>query len=319
MKPRPLRHLIMLLLAGIGLLSSCTDIIEPSISKSQVTLEAPANAYTSTSYAVNFWWDAVGNALSYHLQVVTPNFASPGKLVLDTIVKNYKFTYTLNPGNYQWRVMAENGSSQTAYSALSSFTIAATSVTKQAVQLTAPANDFLTNQSTVTFQWTSMYGATKYNFEIDTNNFVNQNSVVLNTVIPGLQYNFTFPKNHVYQWRVQAQNDTANAQWSAINTLTFNNTPPAQVSLVVPVSGTTLSQPVSLQWNTVPNAVHYKIYAFKSDSTTLYNSNFPLVLNTNTYSFNQGTSGNKIYWKVSAVDAEGNEGKASPLWNFTLQ
>ena len=319
MKPRPLPYLIMLLLAGIGLAPSCTDIIEPSISKSQVTLEAPANAYTSTSYAVNFWWDAVDHALTYHLQVVTPNFASPGKLVLDTIVKNYKFTYTLNPGNYQWRVMAENGSSQTAYSSPLSFTIAATSITKQAVQLTAPANDFLTNQSTVSFQWTSMYGATQYRFEIDTNNFANPNALVSNTVISGQQINFTFPKSQVYQWRVQAENDTANAQWSAINTLTFNNTPPAQVTLVVPVSGTTLSQPVSLQWNAVTNAVHYKVYAFKSDSTTLYNANFPFVVNTNIYSFGQGISGNKIYWKVSALDAEGNEGKASPLWNFTLQ
>jgi hypothetical protein len=32
-----------------------------------------------------------------------------------------------------------------------------------------------------------------------------------------------------------------------------------------------------------------------------------------------GTSGDKIYWKVSAIDAEGNEGKASLLGNFMLQ
>jgi hypothetical protein len=319
MRLRPISYLLIILFAVIGLLSSCDDIIEPSINKSQVSLEAPANQYTSTSYTINFWWDQVDHALSYHLQVVTPTFASPGSLVLDTIVTNYKFAFSLNPGNYQWRVMAENGSSQTAYSAPRSFTVAATSIKQQSVQLISPANTFLTNQSTFIFQWGSIYGATQYRFEIDTNNFVNQNTVIANTVIPGQQINFTFPKSQVYQWRVRAENDTAQAQWSAVNTLTFNNIPPAQVTLVVPATGTTLSKPVSLQWSAVPNAVHYKLYALKSDSATLYNSNFPLVLNATNYSFNQGISGDKIYWKVSAVDAEGNEGKTSVLWNFTLQ
>ena len=319
MKLRPLLCMLLFLSAGIGLLSSCDDIIEPSISKSQVKLEAPADLYTSTSYTVNFWWDAVDHALSYHLQVVTPTFASPGNLVLDTIVTSYKFSYTLSPGIYQWRVMAENGSSQTAYAAPRSFAIGATSLAAQTVQLTTPANNFLTHQSSLVFQWVSLYGATQYRFEADTNSFANQNVVVANTVIPGQQINFTFPKSQVYQWRVRAENDTAQSQWSAVNTVTFNNIPPAQVVQIAPASGTTLSQPVSIQWTAVSKAAHYKLYVFKSDSTTLYNSNFPLAVNGTTYSFNQGTSGDKIYWKVSAVDAESNEGKASLLWNFVLQ
>jgi hypothetical protein len=319
MKPRPLPYLLMIFFAGIGFLYSCDDIIEPSIDKSQVVLEAPANEYTSTSYTINFWWDPVDHALSYHLQVVTPNFAAPGSLSLDTVITNNKFSFNLNPGNYQWRVMAENGSSQTVYASPKNFTVAATSITQQSVQLVSPANNFLTNQTSFVFQWGSMYGATQYRFEIDTNNFVNPGSVISNTVIPGQQINFTFPKSQVYQWRVQAENDTAQAQWSAVNTITFNNVPPAQVTLVSPASGTTLAQPVTLQWSPVTKAAHYKLYALKSDSTTLYNANFPLVVNGTTYSFNQGASGDKIYWKVSAVDAEGNEGQASLLSNFTLQ
>ena len=319
MKSRHLSYLLIASLVVTIILSSCDDIIEPSISNSQVQLQAPANQYTSTSYTINFWWNTVNHALSYHLQVVSSSFASPGGLALDTVVTGYKFSFALNPGNYQWRVMAENGSSQTAYSTPYSFTIVPTSITQQAVQLLSPTNNYFTNQSSVVFQWNSMYGATQYNFEIDTNNFTNPQTVVSSSVIPGQQINFTFPKPQVYQWRVQAQNDTANAQWSTVNTVTFNNVAPAQVTLVAPANGVTVAQPVSLQWNAVANAAHYKLYVLKSDSTTLYNSNFPLLVSSTNYSFSQGVSGDRIYWKVSAVDAEGNEGKASALGNFVLQ
>ena len=180
MKLSRLPFLFLMLITVSNLLSSCDDIIEPSISKKLVTLEAPVNQYQSTSYTINFWWDAVDNALTYHLQVVTPTFASPGSLVLDTIVTSNKFSFTLSPGNYQWRVTAENGSSQTAFAGPRNFTIDASSIKQQSVLLNSPTNQYLTNQSPVVFQWGSMYGATQYRFEIDTNNFVNESAVVSN-------------------------------------------------------------------------------------------------------------------------------------------
>lgn len=319
MKPRPLSYLLFILFGVTFLLSSCDAIIEPSISKSQVKLEAPADKDTSSSYTINFWWYPVDHALSYHLEIVTRTFANPGNLILDTVVTKTRFAFNLNPGNYQWRVIAENGSSQTDYTTPRSLTIVPGSIKQQSVLLISPASVFFTNQSTVIFSWNSLYGATQYRFEIDTNNFADPTTVVSNTLVTGQQINFTFPIPHVYQWRVQAQNDTAQSQWSAVNTLTFNNIPPAQVVTTAPVNGQTLKQPVSLQWKAVTNALKYKLYVFKSDSTTLYNSSFPLTINGTSYSFSQGISGNKIYWKVSAVDAEGNEGKASLLGNFVLQ
>ena len=319
MRLRPISYLLIILFAVIGLLSSCDDIIEPSINKSQVSLEAPANQYTSTSYTVNFWWDQVNHALSYHLQVVTPTFAAPGSLVLDTIVTNYKFSFSLNPGNYQWRVMAENGSSQTGWSTPRSFTVVAGSIKQQSVQLTSPSNNLLTNQSPYTFQWGSLYGATAYQFEIDTNNFANESNIVSNQTIPGQQISFAFPKDQIYQWRVRAQNDTAQALWSPVYTVTYDHTPPGQVTLVAPVSGTTLSLPIALSWNAVATAVKYKLYVYQSDGTTLYNSSFPMVLTGTSYSFNLGSSGNTVYWMVTALDAAGNESPASTKNSFVLQ
>lgn len=318
LRPIPVLLTFLFLIQGI-ILPSCKAIFEPDISKNQVTPEAPSNLYQSTSYAIGFWWDAMDDALQYHLQVVTPKFDTVGALVLDTIIKSNKFTININPGQYQWRVRAENGSSQTAYTTPRSFTVLQSSVTKQKVQLLSPANTTLTNQSSVLLQWSSMYGATKYQLEIDTNNFVNENVLIYNQLLPGQQFSFTFPKDQVYQWRVKAQNDTAQAQWSAINQITYDHTPPAIVTLTAPGNNQTLSLPAALQWNTVATATKYKLYVLQSDSATLYNNTFPMTLTTSSYSFNLGKTGDKIYWKVTAVDAAGNEGTPSLLRHFVLQ
>ena len=316
---KPLSYLIAIVLFSAGLLSACTDIIEPSVTKQIVTLNAPATGYQTANYTINFWWNTVDHALTYHLQVVTPNFNAPGSLVLDTIVSAYKFSYTLSPGAYQWRVMAENGSTQTAYSAPNSFNIVPGTITTQAVTLNSPANNALTNKSPCTFQWTSLYGATSYEFEIDTNNFANPNALVSNQTIPGTQLSFTFPKTQTYQWRVKAQNDTAQSQWSAVYQVAFNNTPPTQVTLASPAGATTVPLPVTLQWNSVPNAVSYNLYVYQSNGTTLFNSSFPMSLNTTSYSFNLGTSGTNVYWTVTAVDAYGNVSQPPTPIYFTLQ
>ena len=319
MKPYCFVCLTSIILTATCLFSSCDAIIEPSISKKAVQPEAPADQYQSTNYTVGFWWDEVDNALGYHLQVVTPTFASPGSLVLDTIIKKNTFSFNFNPGNYQWRVLAQNGSSQTVYTSPRSFTVVATSIKQQAVQLVAPANNLLTNQGNIVFQWNSLYGATKYQLEIDTNNFVNESAVIFNQTIPGQNISFSFPKDQVYQWRVRAQNDTAQAQWSAVNLVTYDHTPPVQVTLSSPNDGVTVTLPVALQWNTVATAVKYKLYVYQSDGVTLYNQNFPVLLNTNSYSFNLGKSGDKLYWAITALDAAGNESQLSVQRSFVLQ
>lgn len=319
MKPKPLIVFIGLSLAAVLLFSGCDDIIEPSISKQTLTLNAPVNGYQTNNYHISFWWNTVDHALSYHLQVVTPNFANPGSLMLDTIVSTYKFSYPLSPGSYQWRVMAENGSSMTLYSAPNSFIIIPGALGQQAVQLIAPADNLLINQSAYTFSWNPLFNATKYQFQIDTNNFADQGTVVSSQTIPGTQINFSFPKSQIYQWRVMAMNDTAKSQWSPVYQINFDHTPPAQVALLSPTSGMTVSLPVTLQWNPVADAVKYKLYIYQSDGITLYNSGFPITLTTTIYNFNLGTSGNKIYWTVTAIDAAGNESQpTSPIY-FSLQ
>ncbi|OKS87285.1 fibronectin type III domain-containing protein [Mucilaginibacter polytrichastri] len=312
--------ILLLLSVGVSLtLSSCKDLIEPDISNRQVVAEAPGDKLQTQNYSMNFWWDDLEDALQYRLQVVSPKFDSIPSLVLDTIIKGTKFSINLSPGYYQWHVRAENGSSKTAYSQAKSFTILQSSIKLQKVQLSTPANNFLTNQNSLSFSWSPLYGATQYHLEIDTANFADEKSIYYDKTISGQQINVTLSKDQVYQWRVMAINDTAQAQWSAINTFTYDRTPPAAVKQIAPGDKTTLNNPVSLQWNTVSTAVKYKLYVYKADGTTPYSSSFPMLLTATSYNFTTGSSGDTVYWKVTAIDAVGNEGPASDTRSFMIQ
>ncbi|MES2063504.1 MAG: hypothetical protein V4456_16365 [Bacteroidota bacterium] len=320
MKDVRLSLIIVVLCSLCSAWSSCKEFIEPSLEKRVINPKAPSENYQSPKYTITFWWDGLEDATSYQLQVVTPDFKFPGSLLLDTVVSKESFSFNLDPGNYQWRVRALNGSSQTAFSNALSFTVLQSSIKQQSVQLVGPANNAVTNQKDAIFQWGSLYGATKYHFQIDTSNFANENTLVYDASVPGQQINFTFLKDQSYQWRVRAENDTAQARWSSVYQVTYDHTPPPVVTPVSPVANTTVSKPVTLQWSAVASAVKYKVYVLKADSTSAYNQNFPVTLNnTTSYSFTGGNPGEKIYWQVSALDAAGNEGEKSKLRNFLIQ
>lgn len=297
--------------------AGCKEFIEPSIAKRTVNLLAPANGTSGAVYAQTFWWDPVEDALSYRLQVVSPGFTGTQMLVLDTLIKTgNKFNFTMDPGNYEWRVRAENGSSQTPYST-AAFTIYATSIKTQAVQLQAPANNVTINAGSTIFSWSKLFGADKYHLEVDTNNFADEKVLFLDKMVTSLQFTAAITKDRLYQWRVKALNDTAESKWSQAQNFTFDSTPPVQVVLTAPVTGTTTSSPVTLKWNTVSTAAKYQLYVYKNDQTSPYSPSFPLTQTGTTYSFT-GTTGDKVYWQVAAVDAAGNVGALSELRNFTV-
>ncbi|HEY9197347.1 MAG TPA: hypothetical protein VIM77_13820 [Mucilaginibacter sp.] len=314
-----LYHLLFWMAGSVVMLcSSCKEFIEPSISKKQIFAEAPADGFQSTKYTVNFWWDEVEEALGYRLQVVSPGFDAPAGLVLDTVVKGHTFTATFDPGNYEWRVRAENGSSETAYTVARKFTVASSTLKGQTVTLGLPANNTITSNKTAVLNWNALYGATNYRVQVDTNNFTDDTKLVYNQTTPGLQLTFTFAAGQTYGWRVRAENDTEQSNWSAVNYITYKINPPGQVTLTSPADNAVIGSPVTLQWNTVTGAAVYKLYVYKSDGTTLYSAAFPLSQAGTSYTFNMGATGEKVYWKVSAVDASGNEGKASTLRSFTI-
>lgn len=311
------RSALILALAPFLLISSCKEFIEPSIAKRNVVQLAPVNGSESKQYSQTFWWEPVEDALKYRLQVVSPDFDKTVRLILDTLVETNKFNYTLDPGSYEWRIRAENGSSQTAY-VRSAFFIYPSSIKEQQVQLQLPANNTLTSQSQNVFTWLKLFGAEKYILQIDTNNFVNETKLFLNETLPGQEFTVNFDRDKRYKWRVKAKNDTAESKWSAIQNITFDKIPPAAVQLTSPANNESVAKPVTLRWNAVPTAAKYQLYVYKSEGRVPYANKFPVTLTTTSYSLTDGVTGEKVYWEVRAVDEAGNSGAYSELRSFLI-
>ena len=105
------------------IITSCDDIVEvENISNETVILVAPSNETIVTTESINFTWEAIGEAESYHLQIATPVFNNATQVVEDTIVHNLNFSKLLDQGEYQWRVRAKNSAYTTNYS-INSFNV----------------------------------------------------------------------------------------------------------------------------------------------------------------------------------------------------
>ena len=101
---------------AVILSAACNDIFEIDLSGQTVELLAPTDSLITELKSQKFWWTLIEGSLWYELQVVSPDFSNISSLRLDTILENNNFQLTLQPGVYQWRVRAFNGSSSSEYS-----------------------------------------------------------------------------------------------------------------------------------------------------------------------------------------------------------
>ncbi|TDS20873.1 hypothetical protein DFQ03_0129 [Maribacter caenipelagi] len=118
-----------LLVGSIVFLASCEEILEvPDISEEEVVLLAPSDSSVVTQTEINFTWQEVFEATSYHVQIAQPSFTNASQIVADTLVvvdSTYigsKITRTLLNNSYEWRVKAQNSDFETPYTT-NSFTV----------------------------------------------------------------------------------------------------------------------------------------------------------------------------------------------------
>ncbi|WP_146198854.1 fibronectin type III domain-containing protein [Pararcticibacter amylolyticus] len=313
----------LMMTAGILILvclfTSCSEFIEESIEDETVHLNAPADSAESNKYLQSFWWDPVEYARSYRIQIVRPSFDHAEELILDSLTKDAHYSYTLEPGTYQWRVRAENSGSKTGYST-HTLIVHEASLGRQQVQLKSPANGLVSNQPPFAISWYSLYGSTEYLLQIDrsTGNFANEQDLLVNTEIQNTEYSFNPTEDRSYIWRVKAKNDTAESKWSAVYSFAYDGTPPSKVSLRSPVNAVSVSSPVTLQWDALSDAKKYQLNLMKSDSSP-YGPSFPVTVTGTSYVFTSTNRGEQVLWQVRAIDAAGNVGPYSDVRNFTVQ
>ncbi|HXD93105.1 MAG TPA: hypothetical protein VNX01_07810 [Bacteroidia bacterium] len=309
-------------------INSCKEVFETNLAKSTITILAPADTATLTSSNVTFWWNTVDGALKYNIQIVKPSFNNIQTLLIDSNVTTNKFTYTFNPGSYQWRIRALNGSSNTAYFTRSFKIDSSLNLTTSTVQLTSPANGFTTANFTVSLQWLALPAASTYNLEVQ-KTVPTVGNIVTTNGITAPSYSYVFPAYGTYQWRVSAENSNSNSQYSSWNII--------NISMPIPTSqaphdrDTTQAGPsfvltwsrgsIALNGEVAPAGDSIFVYADSTETTLAQVTGSqpnPMFVTTKSYTFTPTSPASKQWysWKVKTIDSLSNQSSFTPIRRF---
>lgn len=293
--------------------TGCVAIVEPNISSEEVILMAPADGLKTYYSTQTFWWNEVVNANSYQLQVVTPSFDYVERLILDTIITSNKFSTSLYPAQFQWRVRAANYSYITDFSTWS-FEIDSTfNLSNQAVVLINPSNNDTTNKAGFLFEWDKMYNASMYIFQLDKYGVQIRHDTTTENQI--LVENF---EDASYSWRVKAINDISETNFFSRSFFIYTVIPSPPV-LKLPQNNEeyTSSDIIQFSWErdqeSIPSITDNLFIANDSlfDQVIIDkecpNPNYENIFDTGIY-----------FWKVNSVDKAGNVSDFSSYRRFIV-
>jgi len=304
-----------LLYSAIVLLTlfSCEEILfEEDIRDNIVTIIAPTDGSRVESTSINFSWNTVAEATSYRLQIAQPSFENASQIVEDTTVTVASFSTTLVKNDYEWRVRAQNSSSETIYTTAGFSIVESEDFSAREVVLSSPGDATITNNTSVTLQWGAVTDATSYRIQLlDSNDAILQEETAT-----GTSMQLTFPEG-VTTWQVRAENNTQNTLYST-RTLTVDSMNPQKPVATAPINEAALTTTtVSFTWTREAvegTAELDSIYIYQNEQLT------QLVTKNQVTSPSEIAldAGNTYYWFVKGFDEADNQSEASEVFSFTI-
>ena len=176
------------------------------------SLLSPGNGSSTCDTTPTMDWSSVSGADYYQIQVDDSDmFGSP---VIDTTTVNSDYTpgTALAPGYWYWHVRACNDCGCGSWSVTWGYNILSTPT---APTLLSPGNGSSTCDTTPTFDWSTVSGATSYRIQVDNNS--DFSSPEIDTTTTNSDYTpGTALAPNTYYWRVRASNSCGNGTWSAV-------------------------------------------------------------------------------------------------------
>lgn len=319
-KKRPEKHqsLWYITLLGLMLFLGCQSLLEQDISGDLVTLNSPYNGLHSEDYTQTFWWDDVTGASGYNLQVVTPSFEQMKKLVLDTNITDNQFTYSFYPDTFTCRVRAYNAAYSSEYT-YATFYIDSTEGPQEVV-LKTPANNTITNDSSIYFSWYKAANATNYRIVIKEGDDLISSLILYTTDVtfPGNTLETPLITDGEYTWTVRSENEVGYSDYAPTRSLMIDRIAPGIPTISKPKPYDTISS-FELAWKHESNTgshIYDSLIVFKdSVSKTEF---LTLLVNDTIYSYT-GASNGWYRFKVKAVDAATNQSEWSNIRYFYLE
>ena len=185
-------------------------------------------------------------------------------------------------------------------------------------QLPAPTvtggND---SQGRPTLKWNAVIGAAKY--EVYRARSLNGDYIKYSTVTGTSYTNTSYIENgNTYYYKVRALDASGTAgAWSSIVSVTYRAASTGTLSAPTVTGGNDSQGRPTLKWNAVTGAAKYEVYRARSkDGTyTKYSTTTGTAYTNSSYL----TSGATYYYKVRALDANGNAGPYSAVVSVTCR
>lgn len=309
-----------MLASTICSLSGCKDVIEEEIEDKKVILHTPPNNYKSTNSNVSFWWEEVEGATEYRIQIVQPGFNYVEELRVDSLILKNKFNSVLDPGKYQWKIIAQNAG-QKIESSIWSFAVdSVKNVTEVNINLLSPSSNLITNQKVINFSWEINSIVEDYRFEIRSPEWMNGDLVFPAQFIEtGVFTNTGFPlEDGKYEWGVQGQAGSSNSLYST-RKITVDAIPPGTPILNLPANNSSQNNgAVKFTWNRPgDDGSAVKDSFFIYTDATLNNLARPVQIIENT-TYNDSLTAGTYYWRVKSFDEAKNSSEFSTMWNFEI-
>ncbi len=299
---------------ALVLIGGCKTFFEEDISNQTVRLLSPASGTGTEIASQTFWWEKVEGASDYRLQVVTPSFESAETLILDTLISADKFTVTLYPAIYEWRVRAENSAWQTQWTKSQLQIYSTLDLTRQKVNLLSPG--LITNIKSIRFQWDGVLNAQSYSFVAYKDQWDGV-SAVTSTKVDTIFFEKEL-NDGKYVWGVKAKNPVSETLYSQ-KTLVVDATPPVIPDLSSPSDSSAFTNTtISFTWSSsdLTSGISQDTLKVFSDKSL---TNLIKSVATDSKGAEISFTNHAVYyWTVRSVDKAGNAGKTSNAFRFTI-
>ena len=300
-------------------LFACSDFTDEDLENDNLELLGPANGVSTETQSLTFWWDFVDGADAYRLQIADPDFTNIVRLELDTLITSNQFEHTLYPGNFEWRVRAENSAYTTDYFPRLLSILEPVDITKQKVVLVAPGKEAKLNVKQIVFDWDELSIAHVYQFELHQTDWSGED-VMDPEVLTDSKLTLDLEEG-TYAWGVLAR-DTVKKEETPFTyrNMVVDVTAPNKATLSSPADNANvngLSQTLSWthQENNELTDVVFFIQVYSDASlTSLFEEK---EVDAKQYDVKFSEKGT-FYWRVKALDKAGNESEYTSTFSFTI-
>ena len=259
----------------------------------------------------NLTWKAISGAAKYEVYRARSRSGDYIKYSTVTGTSYTNTSYIENGNTYYYKVRALNANGTAgAWSSIVSVTYRAASTGTLSAPAVTGGNDA---QGRPTLTWNAVTGAAKY--EVYRARSKDGDYIKYSTVTGTSYTNTSYIENgNTYYYKVRAlKSDGTAGAWSSVVSVTYKQT----LSAPTVTGGNDSQGRPTLTWKAVSGAAKYEVYRARSKDGTY--SKYSTTTGTAYTNSSYLTSGATYYYKVRALDANGNAGPYSAVVSVTCR